>query len=748
MNLLKDKLIHYLRKKRIRISLGIALTFLLTLSAAGYFVVPGVLVLERQLYDFKVAISAKEKVAKSSNVVILDIDEKSLSEFGRWPWSHSLIAKINDKLFDRYKISALGYDIIFAEPDNVNTKAVLEKLNLALIEKSPNYSEFIEGIGRLDPDRLFLESLDERAVVLGVYFNNNANALLTNDLPAPVLTTKELPASTNSIIPWKTFTGNLPEFTKAAMSGAHFNSIVDEDGVTRRIPLILRYNNDYYQSLSLGLVRASLGNMPVAPIIYGDKGSNYFRLEAFNLGPINIPVASDGTVLIPYHGKDHSFSYISVSDLLNDKVSSDVLEGKIVIMGSSSPGLRDQRATPLHNVFPGVEIHANLIDGILDNEIKHAPPYAEAAVIIQVFAAGLLLAIFLPALGATYSILMVIAMIAIGVLFNYALWSQFNLVMPIAEPLIIVLLIFVMDMAVGYLIEGRLQKNMSTLFGQYVPPELVTIMADDPLKYSMEGKDADLTILFSDIRGFTGIAEKLTASQLTTYINEYFSLMSLIINKEMGTLDKYIGDAVMAFWGAPLENNRHPYFAVKAALKMSLEADLLAKSFEDRGLPKFNIGIGLSSGLVRVGDMGSIYRRSYTVMGDSVNLASRLEGLTKIYGLRVLVSEDLKNRATEFAYQEIDRVKVKGREMVTTIYAPIGPHGDLTATQVQELDLWSRVLPLYYEGDWNEFALALNSLIKTFGERKFYSLYLERVESFKKNPPPKNWQGVHVIIDK
>jgi adenylate cyclase len=748
MSSLKTSLVLYFKKKATRISLGLLLTIIFTLSSAGYFEIPGINVVEHQLYDLKVRMSAKRKTAKESNVVILDIDEKSLADFGRWPWSRTLIAKINDKLFDQYKVSALGYDVVWAERDSVNPKAILEQLNLSLVGSSPHYLEFVQSIQRLDSDRIFAASIKSRAVVLGFYFNNEKDAQLANVLPAAVLSEKELPPDTNSIMPWQAYTGNLPELNETAMSGGYFNPVVDEDGVIRRIPLLAKYKNHYYQSLSLGLVRAALGGMPITPVVEGGRETNYFKLEKLSLGPINIPVAPDGTAFIPYHGGDHSFPYISVSDLLNDKVPQDKLEGKIVVMGSSAPGLRDQRSTPIQSVFPGVEIHANVIDGILDNEVKQTPAYAEALVIIQVFMAGLILAVVLPALGAFASMIMSLVMILIGFVFNYALWTKLNFVMPIAQPLIIILLIFIVDMALGYLTEGRLKKNMSNLFGQYVPPELVKKMAEDPLKYSMVGKDAELTVLFSDIRGFTGIAEKLTASQLTAYINEYFDLMSTFIHEENGTLDKYIGDAIMAFWGAPIESDRHAHQAILAALKMSEAVDRLAQSFEQRGMPPFNIGIGLNTGLMTVGDMGSSYRRSYTVMGDSVNLASRLEGLTKYYGLRILVGEATMRQATDFAYQEIDRVKVKGKELVVTIYTPIGLMKDLDSAKSEEMACWSEILPLYYASKWDEFILGLTNMIKTFGNSKIYTLYLDRAETFKKVPPLHDWHGVCVFVEK
>jgi adenylate cyclase len=488
--------------------------------------------------------------------------------------------------------------------------------------------------------------------------------------------------------------------------------------------------------------------MPLEPVVEQAGDSGYLELEQLKVGPIEIPVASDGTMLIPYRGKAHSFPYVSVKDLMDGNLTTKDLQGKIVIMGSSAPGLRDQRSVPLQNVFPGVEIHANTVDAMLNGDMLQQPAWGHALEFIQLLLAGILLAFLLPALGAIRSLFLTVFFLAVGWGFNYYLWSVHRLNVPIAGDFSALIVIFMTDIVAGYFTEGRKQKNMASLFGQYVPPELVKKMADDPLKYSMAGRNAEMTVLFSDIRGFTAISESLSATQLASYINEYLTNMSQIISEDEGTLDKYIGDAIMAFWGAPVDNAQHASYAVKSALRMSQETDRLADSFKSRGLPAFNIGIGLNAGNRVVGDMGSSYRKNYTVMGDPVNLASRLEGLTKYYGLRILVGESVKALATEYTYREIDRVKVKGKETVVTIYTPIGLATEIAPDVKKELQAWSDLLAQYYAGEWASFEKKLQAHSKTYGQLPLYTVYLERVREFKKSPPPANWGGVYAFNEK
>ena len=726
------------QKKMSRLVLGVAITFCFALATLGFINIPGIQLIEQKLYDTKVQISAKG--VADDRVVILDIDEKSLGEFGRWPWSRSLIAKINQKLFNEQGISVLGYDIVWAEPDPLNFSAI-NRLYDGLIQDSTHSKNLLEELRKKDPDQQLADSMKGHNVVLSLYFNSEKGAVKANALPPPALKSDQLPRGTHQISHWDAFTGNLENITASAAMAGHFNPIVDSDGTVRKLPLLVEYGGNFYQSLSLAMVRMAIGAPPVKPIIFKES-ANYEKLEGIEVGPIQIPLQEDASAFIPYRGAAHTYRYISVSDLINNRLPSKSLENKLVLMGSSAPGLRDERATPMAAVYPGIEIHANMISGILDGVIKEAPAYTAALALIEIVLLGLTLTFLLPILGAVWSSFATLFSLVAVIAFNYFCW-QSGLVVPLATPILSLFFIFLSNIGVGYFVEGRLQKQMANLFGQYVPPQLVNKMAENPEKYGMQGQESDMTVLFSDIRGFTSISEKLTPIELTSYINEYFNTMTEIIMQQSGTLDKYIGDAIMAFWGAPIESKQHAYQAVKTTFILRDAAHKLAASFAKRGLPKFNIGIGLNSGKMRVGDMGSRLRRSYTVMGDPVNLGSRLEGLTKVYGVDILVSEFVMAKAPQFLYREIDRVRVKGKSVVVGIYEPVIEVSAASKEDLAEVEEWSVALKHYFSQDWKIFELQLKKLRKLHPSRELYEVYERRLASFKKIPPPKSWDGVH-----
>jgi adenylate cyclase len=725
-------------KKMIRLLLGVIITLFFTLYTLGYISIPGLHFLEQKLYDTKVKVSAQGST--DDRVVILDIDEKSLGEFGRWPWNRSLMAKINQKLFDEQRIAVLGYDIVWAEPDPLNFSSI-SRLYEGFIVESLGVKNLIEQMKKKDPDQQFADSIKGHNVVLSLYFNSEKNAVKANVLPPPALMAGQLPSHTHQIIHWEAYTGNLEKITASAAMAGHFNPIVDSDGTVRKLPLLVEYGGNFYQSLSLAMVRMAIGGPAIKPIIV-KASSDYEKLEGIEIGPLQIPLQEDASAFIPYRGGAYTYRYISVSELLNNHLPPKSLENKLVLMGSSAPGLRDQRATPMASVYPGIEIHANMISGMLNREIRTAPAYTLALALMEVVILSILLTILLPMLGALWSTIATIMFMFMLVGFNYLCW-QSMLVIPLASPLLSLFFIFLSNIGIGYFFEGRLQKQMTNLFGQYVPPQLVKKMAESPEKYGMQGQESDMTVLFSDIRGFTSISEKLTPLELTSYINEYFNTMTEIIMQQSGTLDKYIGDAIMAFWGAPVETKLHASQAIHTTFKLRDAAYKLAQSFEKRGLPKFNIGIGLNSGKMRVGDMGSRLRRSYTVMGDPVNLGSRLEGLTKVYGVDILVSEFVVERAPEFLYRQIDMVRVKGKSDVVAIYEPVIEMIKANQDDINEVKEWSSALKSYFKQDWKLFESKLMQLRKHYPKRYVYQVYEQRLSLFKKNPPPKSWDGVH-----
>jgi adenylate cyclase len=472
-------------------------------------------------------------------------------------------------------------------------------------------------------------------------------------------------------------------------------------------------------------------------------------MEWIKVGPYSIPVDQEATALIPFHGPKGTFAYLSLVDVLNDRVKPEQLKGKIALVGTTTLGLLDLRATPVDSVFPGVEIHANMIAGMLAQNFKQRPAYMLGAEIVVLLIGGVALSFLIPRLSALWAT----AAAAAGVLlisgFDFALWAQADTVLPLATSILMIGFLYTMNMAYGYFVESRSKRQFTELFGQYVPPELVDRMASDPEKYTMEPKAAELTILFSDVRGFTGISETLKPEELREYMNEYLTEMSGIIrSKYHGTLDKYIGDAIMAFWGAPVDDALHARNAVFAALAMQATCEALNAKFAARGWPRLNLGIGINSGMVRVGDMGSRVRRAYTVMGDAVNVASRLEGRTKHYRVGILVGESTRNAVKDVVFREVDRIRVKGREEPLTVYEPLASESAADAALREELKLWNQTLRDYRAQQWDRVDVSLLNLQRQYPGRALYGVYAQKVADFRRAPPPAGWGGITVFDEK
>jgi len=454
-------------------------------------------------------------------------------------------------------------------------------------------------------------------------------------------------------------------------------------------------------------------------------------------------VDENAAALIPYRGEKFSFPYFALADVLHGRVAPERLKGRIALVGTTAPALQDLRATPVGGAFPGVEIHANLIAGILDREIKHRPWYTAGAEVVLLALGGALLAVLIPRLSALSASAAAAAGMALIVAFNVAAWSAGGLVLPLASSLVVAAAIYTMNMAYGYFVESRSKRRLAGRFREYVPPEVVAKMELDPDRYD-KPKSAELTILFSDIRGFTGISEALSPEALREYINEYLTEMSAIIrDRHRGTLDKYIGDAIMAFWGAPVEDPQHARNAVLAALEMQRHCGTLNARLAARGWPRLAIGVGVNSGTVRVGDMGSRVRRAYTAMGDAVNVASRLEGRTKNYAVGILAGEATRSRVKDVVFREIDRIRVKGKDEAITIYEPLERAGE-----GRELELWEETLRAYRARQWDDAEASVMNLQRMNPGCGLYAVYLKKIQEKRRNPPPSAWDGVTVFDEK
>jgi adenylate cyclase len=396
-------------------------------------------------------------------------------------------------------------------------------------------------------------------------------------------------------------------------------------------------------------------------------------------------------------------------------------------------------------VYPGVEIHANMISGILNQNLKERPAYMMGAEVVWVLLVGIALSFLLPLFTPAKAILASAFALIITTGLSLIAWQYGDVLMPVTNSLVMIALLFALNMSYGYFVESRTKRQITGLFGQYVPSELVEEMAKHPESVSMEGESRDMTILFSDVRGFTSISEGLDPKQLSMLMNEFLTPLSRVVYKHRGTIDKYMGDCIMAFWGAPLADKDHARNAILSGIEMLETLNALQPHFRERGWPEIQVGVGINTGRVSVGNMGSEVRVAYTVMGDEVNLASRLEGITKQYGVGIIVGENTRHLVNEFLYRELDHVRVKGKDNPVAIYEPIALISQVSKALHDEVKLFHEMRRLYRKQDWEQAELQLMNLQRISPDLALYRLYAERIAYFRNNPPNEDWDGVFVF---
>ncbi|HEY6093862.1 MAG TPA: adenylate/guanylate cyclase domain-containing protein [Gallionellaceae bacterium] len=752
-----------MKKHALLIGLCLLLVLVFLGNAVGFYQIGFIQSLDAQLYDYRLRLTAPQ--IRDDRIVILDIDEKSLKEEGRWPWSRNKLATLMDQLFDRYRVAVVGFDIVFAEKDDSSALKTLQELGRNQLRGLPQYQQALEQIQpQLEYDRLFAERMRNRNVVLGYYMNNSAPGTeknISGALPAPVFPAGTFKGRPISFVRWDSYGANLPELQKAARSGGHFNPIVDKDGRVRRVPLVVELNGAYYEALSLAMVRAVLGMPALLPGYVSAGGEDYGGLEWLELrlpprqadgtttdAALRIPVGQDVSALIPYRGARGRFRYVSLSDVLHGREPLASLQNKIVLVGTTAPGLMDMRSTPVAEVYPGVEIHANMISGMLDQSLKQRPPYALGADVAMLLLLGVALSLLLPLLGPAKATLLMLGALLLTVSLNVSAWQYGSLALPLAGSLLLIMLLFAVTMSYGYFVEARTKRQITNLFGQYVPSELVDEMSEHPEQVSMAGDSREMTILFSDVRGFTTISEGLDPKELTQLMNEFLTPLTRVVYKHRGTIDKYMGDCIMAFWGAPLPDAQHARNAILAGIEMQQTLAALQPHFRERGWPEIHVGVGINTGRVSVGNMGSELRVAYTVMGDAVNLASRLEGITKQYGVGIIVGENTREAVPDLVYRELDLVRVKGKDQPIKIYEPLGAQEQVEEVVLDELKLFQQALRAYRKQEWDKAELDLYNLQRMSPHTMLYGVYAERVAYFRSHPPGENWDGVFVFQTK
>jgi adenylate cyclase len=705
---------------------------------------------ENFTYDARVRLTLPR--SNDPRVVIVDQDERSLAAEG-WPWPRNKFARLIDQLFDTYHVRVLGFDIVFAEPDN-NAARLLDLLAGKELADLPGLRERMGTLQQqLNYDQQFADAIRKHPVVLGYFIKQGVaqgEAAATGAICAPQFDKAAASLYAVDFIKSAGYGGNVPVLQQATPTCGFFdNPIVDADGVFRRVPLLQEYEGQLYPSLALAVTQLALGANGVQLEFDPPDARNSLHLERVRVGDKVAPVDGDVAVYVPYRGDNRTFTYVSATDVLNGKADPAVLKDAIVLMGTTAAGLLDFRTTPVDRIFAGVEIHANIVSGILSGNIRQKAPYYMGIESVMLLLIGVLMALLFPRLSALASAGFALGL-ALGVtLLAFALWSWANFIMPLGVPVVFTLTLFMAHLLYGYFVEARKARDMSRMFGEYVPPEVVAEMAERGGEISMEGESREMSVLFSDVRGFTNISEKLDAKELSLLMNEFLTQQTGVIQKHRGTIDKYMGDAIMAFWGAPLPTETHAFDAVQAGLEMIRAVRELDAAFDARGWPRLNIGVGINSGKMSVGNMGSSFRRAYTVMGDAVNLGSRLESLTKEYGVAIIISEFTRNQLpADWSLRELDAVRVKGKTEPVTIYEPIGPKDALDPALRQELARHRGALKLYREQKWDEAEQEFFNLCQLPGAHPIYARFLDRILFLRENPPGQSWDGAFTFEHK
>lgn len=735
----------YITTKLLPILLGLATTLLFAWSQ--FTDLPLLHTLQQRAeflaYDLRLNTSLP-KQAPDPRIVIVDVDEKSLGTEGRWPWPRDKMADLTDRLFEAGAV-VVGYDIFFSEPERNKAEAVLQQLQTSSADDSELIASIATLIPEFDNDQRLADSLAERDVTLGYLFHAETTHPVGN-LPEPLLTLSSEQAKRSGIKAMPNYTANLPLLQDNAISSGFVTTWPDPDGIIRRTPMLIRHGDQVYGSLSLNIAKLYLfledAHINTAPIGQVDA------VENIVLGGTTIPTDGFGFALVPYKGAAGSFPYLSATDVLTGNIDDTTLEGAIVLIGATAVGIADLVATPVENIYPGVEIHANMVRSILDNDFPASPPWADGANLVITVGIGVLLSLLLPYLTPATLLVFSLATGAGLVWANFWLWQDKGLALALAWPLILIISIAAVNISYGFLSENRKRAQLKNMFGQYVPPQLVDVMSQTSESFGFEGESREMTVLFADIRGFTSLSEKLSPADLRTLLNRYFTHMTEIIFDHHGTIDKYVGDMIMAFWGAPLHDPNHAKHGIQAAMKMLEKTTKLKPILMNEGYPEIDIGIGLNTGLMNVGDMGSSYRRAYTVLGDNVNLGSRIEGLTKFYGAGLVVSETTMAGQDEFVFRQLDLVKVKGKTEAVKVYEPLCIKQKASAELLAELHRHNAGLEAYYRQDWDEAESIFNDLNHQQPDTRAYSLYLERIAELRHCPLESGWDGVYNRTEK
>ncbi len=762
-----------------------------------------------------------------SPIVIVGIDDNSIKKYGRWPWPRWRIAEMVD-FFTEADAKVVGFDITFSEEDK-NSELEFIKGLIKDIDTGENVKEWGEfGAGfkedlksmrdNADNDKRLAEAIKKNGrVILGFFFhtqeskqNLSFEVQLDMTKKYPLISRSKLGAiiyDPPELVDYQIFDAytaadvNIKQLSDAANGFGYFNIFPDIDGTVRWAPMVLEYQGIYedgdpvignFPPLALQILREYLrpeGDENEEISVFIDK----YGVNEISVYGYMIPTNEYGLMMINFRGpggtdetgKGKTFEYISAVDIFEGSVDKKKFKNKMVIVGATAIGIYDMRVTPFSEVFPGVEIHANIIDSILSESVMDIPPWANDFDKLIIVLLGLVISLIIPRYKASRSAFIILMISAAYVMFNFYMFSVGNVWLNITYPMLTIAVTSLCLYTYRFATEEREKKVIRGVFSQYVSESVVNEVLKDPDKLQLGGVKKELTVLFSDIRSFTTISEGLQPTELVHLLNEYLSAMTELVFQHGGTLDKYMGDAVMAFYGAPLDFSDHALKACHTALNMMRKLKKMQALWARQKMPKLDIGIGLNTGPMSVGNMGSKFFIDYTVMGDNVNLGSRLEGINKQYGTNIIISEyTYAHVKEEMICRQLDLVQVKGKNLPVKIYELLGDvrfeeakaenrrlkasraaakkhkfrrfedqtlpeRRDPKAKSFFELrDRFETALNKFFAMKFEESIKILNELAKDYPKDKPTRVFIKRAEAYLAEPPPADWDGVYVMTTK
>lgn len=685
-------------------------------------------------------------------VRIIDVDDESLKRVGQWPWPRTSMASMVAKLH-RLGAATIAFDVVFPEPDRLSPEQLI-----AGASNKQALRKLLAEMGELRAhDQVFAEAIAEAPVVLGFI----ATAARSERLPE--IDSGFATAGDDPLLFVPRFGGaasSLPALQRAAKGAGSLNWLPEHDQILRRMPLLIGVGGELAPSLAVDAVRVAQGASTIIVKSSGASGEEAFGAETgvnrVRVGEFIIPTDANGRMLLHFTPSTPA-RFIPAWRLLADQVTADQVAGRIILIGTSAAGLFDLRTTPLDSAVPGVELQAQAVEQILLGTFLRRPDFAMPAELAYILVLGLSIGFLIHRLGALAGAALAAAAVVAVVALSWLAFTRLGWLVDPVYPAAALTAVYLTGTLIAFLRTEGERNRVRHAFGHYMAPAMVEKLAADPNQLKLGGEMREMTLLFSDVRGFTSISENLDAEELTRFVNRLFSPLSNIIIETKGTIDKYMGDALMAFWNAPLDDPEHARNGCLSALRMqsrmaSLDAELRRElvGLSGRNGP-IEIGIGLNTGACCVGNLGSEQRFDYSVIGDNVNVAARLEGQTKTYGVRIIVGEATVAQAPGFAFLETDLITVKGKTEAVRVYTLLGDESVATSSGYRELEtLHGRMLASYRSRDWDaaKDLLARCEAIDELGLERLYRLYRNRIAAFERTPPPAGWDGSTVAVEK